>query len=360
MSTPVYLAGRALASTLGANLAQALRQLNAPPAPPSRFEVAPGVEVPYHAIAGANEPWTGRAGRLVRQVAAECGAEVATREGALFVATTSFDMGAREADPQFEGDTLALGERVRAWLGWRGPVFTVSTACTSSLTALLSARALLQAGDAEEALVLGFELANRLTLGGFQAMQLLAPCAARPLAADRSGMVLGEAVAALRLTRRPGRWRLRGGANVTDPRDPAGAAVEAVQAMARRALEDAGLPPQAVHLLKLQAAGSPGNDAVEIEGLRRVFDPLPPLLTLKDRLGHTLGAAGAAEIALLLECLDRGTWPAQARATDPALALTLADRAPAGLRHLLAVVLAFGGGHAAVLLEDMDASERHD
>ena len=70
-------------------------------------------------------------------------------------------------------DYSAFADKIAAWLDWTGPVYVISTACTSSLNALIAAHALLNAGELEEALVLGMELDNRLTLGGFAALQLL-------------------------------------------------------------------------------------------------------------------------------------------------------------------------------------------
>jgi hypothetical protein len=140
--------------------------------------------------------------------------------------------------------------------------------------------------------------------------------------------------------------------------------------MVEQALASACITPAQLDLIKLQAAGSPGNDAAELAalpgclaapltasatsaGVPAARQQLPSLVTLKAELGHTLGASGAAEIALLCACLDAGVWPhaAQHHQPDPALDVRLATVAPAQLRYLLACILGFGGGHAAVVLE---------
>ena len=219
--------------------------------------------------------------------------------------------------------------------------------------AILAALRRIRSGAGTEALVLGMEVFNRFSSAGFGAMQLLDPESPRPLAADRAGLVLGEAVAALHLGSTPARWRIRGGANLIDGSNPAGATRSAITRMAGQALADSGLAPADVDLIKLQAAGSPHNDAEEIAGLKAAFPALPALLTLKTRIGHTLGASGAAELALLCACLESGRWPGPTgTGPDPALDVRLADAAPARVRILLANILGFGGGHAAVVLED--------
>lgn len=352
----VFINGRGLASALGADLAQAVGALRRGGVAPGAFEIAPGEATPYFPLATSDDDGPGRARRRVLAAVAESGA-LAARGGTLWLASTSLDMPARERDAGLAYDLQAFAEQCGAWLDWRGPILTVCTACTSAVNALLGAATQLRAGDADDALVLGVELANRFTLGGFQAMQLLAARGAQPLGAARDGLVLGEAVAALHLSRRPARWRLRGGANVVDSSDPAGAASDAVAQMCRQALARSGLVPRQIDLVKLQAAGSAHNDAVEVAGLRQVFDPLPALVSLKAQLGHTLGAAGAAEIALLTACIEADLWPRPNYALDSGLRVSLAEIAPRRLHFILANILGFGGGHAAVVLEDTHTAE---
>jgi 3-oxoacyl-[acyl-carrier-protein] synthase I len=353
---PVHLAGAGLVSALGPDLDSAMAALARGGHAPQRVRLAADFEWPLFRIADAGDDWQADAQRWVRAAAGESGALAGSRDGPLFIASSSLDIGQLERVGGAYDDYQTFSDRVAAWLDWHGPVFTVATACTSALNALLAAHATIASGDAGDALVLGLELPNRITLGGFGAMQLLAPEAARPLAADRQGLVLGEAVAALYLSSVEARWRIAGGANVVDGRDPAGTVPGAVVAMCERALAAAGLAPHDIALMKPQAAGGIAADATEIEALRRVFAPLPPLVSFKATIGHTLGASGAAELALLTRCLESGSWPAAPQAADPELGVALAAQAPTQTRHLLASILGFGGGHAAVVLEDMAAA----
>jgi 3-oxoacyl-[acyl-carrier-protein] synthase-1 len=211
---------------------------------------------------------------------------------------------------------------------------------------------MLRKGVITDALVVGMELANRATLGGFAAMQLLSPSTCRPFAAERDGLVLGEAVAAVRLsTRDMGPWCMLGGANVVDGSQPTGASPDAVSAMFQRALADCGLDPQAIDLIKVQAAGSPGNDAAEAVGLQQAFSELPALVSLKAAMGHTMGASGAAEISLLTACVEHGEWPDVSTECDPSLGVSLAKQPPHDVRRVMATILGFGGSHATVVLE---------
>ena len=349
---PVYVAGRALASALGLDLAQAAAAMSRPSADkPARY-VLPGSEngtVPYFSIPYQNDCWNDRARALISRAAADAQAERA-RHGALFIATSSQDGDGVEQSIR-EMDFNVLANRIAGWLDWQGPIFLVSTACTSSINAMLSALELLRAGAVSEALILGIELDNRLTAPGFAALQLLTRSSSKPFARARDGLILGEAVAALRLsTDEAALWRVLGGANVVDGTQPAGASETAVVEMCQRALTASGIQPQQIDLIKVQAAGSPGNDAVEAAGLRQAFIELPALISFKHLIGHCMGASGAAEIALLLTCLEQGVWPEYYAEADPALGVQLAARAPQQVQRVLANILGFGGSHATVVL----------
>jgi len=349
---PVYLPGRGLACALGLALGESLEALHQGGGATARHPLSgeAGASHPYRAIPCVRGDWNERARALVQRVGTEAGAQQA-RGGALFVATSSFDIGAVEQGAA-QLDYRAFADRIAAWLDWAGPVYLVNTACTSSLNALLAAHALLSAGEEEEALVLGLELDNRLTLGGFAALQLLSSSRSQPFGAQRDGLVLGEAVAALRLsTRESSRWRMLGGANVVDGKQPTGASAAAVARMTQRALAQCGLSADAIDLIKVQAAGSPANDAAEAQGLHETFQAMPALVSLKAAIGHTMGASGAAEIALLTACLDHGAWPAYPDAVDATLGVDLVAHPPDSVRRVMATILGFGGSHATVVLE---------
>jgi 3-oxoacyl-[acyl-carrier-protein] synthase-1 len=355
---PVHITGRGLACSLGLDAPSciaALRSCDPAAAGMTEHRTLPGGmggEFPYYAIPYAQADWHERAHHLVTRVAEEAGADDA-RDGILFLATASFDIGSAESGASRPDFSVypAFASRVSGWLNWRGPVYTISTACTSSLNALLAAHAMLSTGRATDALVLGIELENRLTLGGFASLQLLSRTSCKPFGLGRDGLVLGEAVAALRLsTRAASPWRLLGGANVVDGRQPTGASLAALADMYRRALVASGVSADDIDLVKVQAAGSPGNDAAEAAGLRAAFPRMPALVSLKAAIGHTMGASGAAEIALLLSCLEQAARPCCPDALDPELGVDLLSPPGAGQR-ILATILGFGGSHASVVLE---------
>lgn len=313
---------------------------------------------PFFALPLPETDWLARAERSVRHLAEQLGAPAP--ETPLFIASSSFQIGQFEqqgAPFAVPSASASFSRRIAAWMGLDGPRYSFSSACISGFSAIDAARSLIAAGRLDEAIVLGIELANDSTLAGFAAMELLSRTACRPFDARRDGLVLGEAVAAIRLTARPATWRIGGlrtgldAHSLTGP-DPAGGPLASLTV---DCLNEAKISPAEIELVKLQAAGSPGSDLAEANALRQVFgQAMPPLLSLKPAIGHTLGASGIAELAALLACLDAEHLPATAGfgRVDPEIALfPLVDRSNAHVERALLNLIGFGGGLACMVVE---------
>ena len=208
-----------------------------------------------------------------------------------------------------------FGARLMERFALQGPSLTYNTACTSSANALMDAAAMLAGGIIDHALILGLELFSATTLEGFIAMQLLSKEEVRPFDQRRSGMVLGEAVSAVLLSRddlRPSSWHYLGGASNCETYSVTGANPDGtgLAEVMGKALEDAGTLPE--NLTALKAHGTAGElmDLVELRGMAQAFTAPPPYFSLKPYLGHTLGGCGVAELLLTMECVDAGFIPA--------------------------------------------------
>lgn len=316
-------------------------------------------QFPYFALPLDEPDWSLRAEQAVRHVSAQLGPYAPVTP--LFVASSSFQIGLfeqRGAPFDMPIGSASFSRQIADWMALSGPRSSFSTACTSGFSAIDAAATLIAAGLIDDAIVVGIELANDSTLAGFAAMELLSRSLCRPFDAGRDGLVLGEAVAAIRLSAAPGPWKIAGVASgldaysTTGP-DPEGGPIAGVM---RDCLRAAGTSPAAIDLIKLQAAGSPGSDLAEANALRQVFtdEAMPPLLSLKSAIGHTLGASGIAELAALLASLDAGQIPATAnyRDMDAEIGLTpVTVRRPAVACRALLNLIGFGGGLASLVVE---------
>lgn len=247
----------------------------------------------------------------------------------LLLGSSSLMIGAVEEGPWPPDHLLPpdhLDAEIRAIWGLSNPGWSFSSACTSGVHALDAAIGLIETGAADEVLAVGVEVLNRTTAAGFASLQLLSSSASRPLDQRRDGLVLGEAIAAVRLSARPSPWRIHAPALSLDATSPTGHAADGstLAEVMVRALKYAEIDPRKLCAIKLQASGSPSTDAVEALALKRMFgDQTPPLFSLKAALGHTLGACGLTELVALLWCGHQWFLPPTAgfAEIDPELGL---------------------------------------
>jgi 3-oxoacyl-[acyl-carrier-protein] synthase-1 len=319
-------------------------------------------DIPYAFASRADRPWQARLEEALAAVGAALDLPGLAPNAALLIGSSSLLIGATEEGgwPHPSGCIMPMDGLEASVRGiWKidNKGWTFSCGCTSAVHALDAAVGLIESGSLDEALVLGVEILNRTTPAGFASLQLLSATEAKPLDADRSGMVLGEALAAVRLTARPARWRVHSPAMVLDTTSATGHSADGstiAQAM-RTAIEHAGLSPGDLQAIKLQAAGALGTDATEARALKLLFGAdCPALLSLKASLGHTLGACGIAELVALLHCGEEGWLPATAGFSrpDPDLGLSpTQEPLPWKRGPILLNIQGFGGGLGSWVVE---------
>jgi len=253
------------------------------------------------------------------------------------------------------------------YLGLGGPAYVVSTACTSSAKALVSARSLLEHGLCDAVITGGVDALCKLTVNGFEALELLSSSLCNPMSRHRNGINIGEGAALFLMTRE----NLPGGAEVlfygagessdayhmSAPHPEGLGAQLALQA----ALEDAGFPAKEVDYLNMHATATPKNDATESLAIHRLFPEGLCVSGTKPMTGHLLGAAGATEVGLCWLALQEGEgllpphlWDGEEDAQLPKLNLvkkgdTFARKTN---RLCLSSSFAFGGNNACLLIGD--------
>ncbi len=213
--------------------------------------------------------------------------------------------------------------------GITGPSFVVASACSSANHAIGVAFQMLRAGMVDAAVTGGTEAVFTFgTIKGWEALRVMAPDTCRPFARDRKGMVLGEGAAVLVLESRD-RALARGAAilaeiigfgSTSDAGDIVLPAVEGAAGAMAACLEDAKLAPSDVDYVNAHGTGTAANDVTETKALHQVFGDHAKKLAVsstKSIHGHTLGAAGAIELAATILAMCGGFVPPTANFTTP-------------------------------------------
>lgn len=303
---------------------------------------------------------------LARYGAARVGVVMATSTSGIEATQGAVTDSALGRPPPADFDPVrgflgGLGEFAAGYLGLDGPVYTLSTACSSSANALLSARRLLALGLCDAVVAGGVDTLCELTLRGFGALEAQSASYNAPFAADRDGINIGEAAALFLVSREPAPLRLLGGGVSSDAHHMSAPHPEgegALRAM-REALQNAGLAPGDIDYLNLHGTGTIHNDAMEALAVHRLFGDGPRCSSTKAFTGHTLGAAGALELGICWLLLKHGgniRLPPSLYADrrDPALApigLTGQNERPTvAVRHCMSNSFAFGGSNVSLIV----------
>lgn len=250
-----------------------------------------------------------------------------------------------------------ISERLQSEHGFYGADFPYNTACTASANAIMAASQAIRCGHSRHALVVGMETFNVTTVSGFAGMQLLANDVMRPFDRRRNGLVLGEGCAALLFhaaSDDPG-LSVCGAASQCDTHsisasNPDGTSIAAVM---RAALADAGITADSVAAIKAHGTASPLNDNGEAAALHQVFQEIPPVFCIKPYVGHTLGACGAIELALLSTTLQANVIPASAGFSDmdPELNISpITEARPADAGFYMLNFFGFGGNNSSIIV----------
>lgn len=247
-------------------------------------------------------------------------------------------------------------------LGIAGPAWVVSTACSSSAKAIISAARLLQTGGVDAVLCGGMDALCAFTVAGFAALESVSAERCNPSSRNRHGINIGEGGALLLLSREPAPLRLAGWGESSDAYHisaPAPDGRGAISAMTQ-ALQRAAIPAEAIDYINLHGTATPHNDAMEHRAVAAVLGNQVAASSSKPLTGHTLGGAGALEAALcclLLTDNPQGRLPPHwwDGAVDPELAplaLTAPDSALGRpLDYVMSNSFAFGGSNAALVLQ---------
>jgi 3-oxoacyl-[acyl-carrier-protein] synthase II len=289
--------------------------------------------------------------------------------GGMYESEAFFDDFLRDRRGRISQQVNGPGDAVARHLGATGPVETFSSACASGALALGVALRAIRSGEVEIAVAGGADSLCQLTYAGFNALRSVDEVPCRPFRAGRAGMSFGEGAAVLVLE--PLERALARGAEPLAVLAGAGASCDAhhmtapdstgagAAAALAAALDDAGLPPEAIDFVNVHGTGTPLNDAAEWQALRRIFGRRAaeiPLVATKALVGHLLGSSGALEAVATILCLRHGELhpvPAEAGpGTDPELPVALVSGDPLplpGARAAVSTSLAFGGSNAALV-----------
>ena len=261
--------------------------------------------------------------------------------------------------------------------GFRGPNFSVVSACASSTNAIMEAYNLIRLGKADIILSGGAEsVISEAGVGGFNAMKALSErnddpkTASRPYDKDRDGFVMGEAAGVLVLEDLE--HAIKRGAKIYCEIAGAGATADAHHITAPHpeglgaknvmvaALEDAGMKPEDIDYINTHGTSTPLGDIAEVKAIVDVFGEHAYHLNIsstKSMTGHCLGAAGVIEAMACVMSVKSDCIPPTINhftddpELDNRLNFTFNKSQSRKIRAALSNTFGFGGHNACVIVK---------
>ena len=268
----------------------------------------------------------------------------------------------------------SVAEALAVRFGTKGSPVATSTACASGATAIQLGVEAIRRGEAEAALVIGTDASvNPESLIRFSLLSALSTrndppeAAARPFSKDRDGFVMAEGAGALVLESLA-HARARG-ARIVGVLEGCGEMADGfhrtrsspdgkpiIDCM-QQAIDDAGLPPDAIGYINAHGTGTPENDKMEWVGVSAVFGERAasiPISSNKSMIGHTLTAAGTVEAIFTLLALQHGRLPPTINyeTPDPTLPVDCVPNVArdAQVEHAISNSFGFGGQNVCLVL----------
>ncbi|MBQ4480823.1 MAG: hypothetical protein II943_09310 [Victivallales bacterium] len=309
--------------------------------------------------------------------ACEAGCAIGSTLGspsAIFETMLLFDKNGLESLPSqqfFKSVSHTAAFNVANAYGLNGALLAPCSACASGLQSIglaydeirLGRQTIMLAGGADEATPAVAGTFEQLFALAHPASGQAAEAAIRPFDAERCGLACGEGAGIFVLEERNHALRrgarilaeIRGYATNASGRQTSQSDAGAIERCLRSGLREAGLQPEDIHYINAHATGTRQGDAAEAVALRNVFGAGVPVSSLKAQLGHTMGASGALEMAVVLEMSRNRLLLPTANLENPDEACAGLDllRQPrrTSLKYFIKDCFAFGGINAVLVGE---------
>lgn len=196
--------------------------------------------------------------------------------------------------------------KIADYIGLKGFVTTVSTACSSAANAIMMGARLIQSGQLDRVIVGGTDALSKFTINGFKTLMILSDTYNTPFDNNRKGLNLGEAAAFLvleseEIVKKENKKVLAyvagfGNANDAFHQTASSENGEGAFLAMHKAFKISNLNPEDIDYINAHGTATPNNDLSEGRAILRVFEnTIPDFSSTKAFTGHTLAAAAAIE-----------------------------------------------------------------
>ncbi|CAA7387615.1 beta-ketoacyl-[acyl-carrier-protein] synthase family protein [Chryseobacterium fistulae] len=250
------------------------------------------------------------------------------------------------------------------YLGLKGLVSTISTACSSAANAIMMGAKLIKNGILDRVIVGGTDSLSKFTLNGFNTLMILTDSYNTPFDNNRKGLNLGEAAAFIVLEsdevvkkeNKKVLGYLSGYGNANDAHHQTASSENgqgAYLAM-EKALKISGLKKENIDYINVHGTATPNNDLSEGIAMIRIFgeNHVPEFSSTKAFTGHTLAAAAGIEAVFSILAMQNNmifpnlNFKTKMEEFDLVPVTTLTEKE---INHVLSNSFGFGGNCSTLI-----------
>ena len=257
-------------------------------------------------------------------------------------------------------------EVIANYLGIKGFVSTISTACSSGVNAIMLGARMIEQGLLDSVIVGGTDALADFTINGFKSLKIYDEEWCRPMDDSRVGLNLGEAAGflllendkSIALSGNKVLAEVIGYANANDAYHQTASSPDGKGATLAitEALRVANINPEQISYINMHGTGTKNNDLSESIAIKNVFgNNIPPFSSTKAFTGHTLAAAGAIESVFCVLALQNQVFlpninfrtALEETKLEPITEFT----ENANLNYILSNSFGFGGNNSAIVFK---------
>jgi len=260
-------------------------------------------------------------------------------------------------------DAGETSHQIADYLGLKGFVTTISTACSSAANAIMMGARLIQSGKLERVIVGGSDALSIFTVNGFNSLMILTDDVNTPFDDNRKGLNLGEAAAYLVLESQEqlkknnkkvlGYLSGYGNANDAFHQTASSENGEGATLAMQKAFKISGLKTSDIDYINVHGTATPNNDLSEGRAIQNVFgDKVPMFSSTKPFTGHTLAAAAAIEAVYSILALQNNVVFPNKNFKTPMKEFNLVPQTTlveTEIKHVLSNSFGFGGNCSTLI-----------
>ncbi len=256
----------------------------------------------------------------------------------------------------------AMATAVNDYFQFPNAPLVVSNACISGVSAMLTAKKLIESGLYDHAIVSGGDLISEFVVSGFHAFKAISEVPCKPYDANRTGITLGEGCGTVFISRDTrlkqddaviaeicGGGQSNDANHISGPSRTGSGLILAVQ----KALLSAEIAKDDIDFISAHGTATPYNDEMEAVAFNTLEMANIPLNSLKGYFGHTLGAAGLIESICVFRQLESGkiagTLGLEVTGLGHPLNVVRDNLTSEPCRYALKTISGFGGCNAGII-----------